>query len=848
MTGSAADIRTDLAIGLTRGEASARLRADGPNALPDPERRSVLKIVTEVLREPMFALLVAGGAVYLAIGDVKEALVLIAFALLSVAIAVVQGVRSERVLDALRDLTQPHATVIRDGARQRIASAELVRGDVIAIAEGERAPADALLRQGEEVQADESLLTGESAPVRKQPAGSGDPAPEGLEDPRRIFSGTLIVRGQGLAEVTATGPRSEIGRIGGALHHLSTPPTRLARETGRIVRTVGLFAFVVCGAVVLLFGLVRGSWLQGLLGGIALGMAMLPEEFPLILSVFMVMGAWRISRAKVLTRRPAAIETLGSATVLCTDKTGTLTQNRMVLARAWTSEGLARWEPGEAPPEWAHAAIRAGILASAPHPFDPMERAFHDAGRGWSALPESWVLERAFGLTASRLAVVNVWRDAALGHRQAWAKGAPETVIRLCRLDKAASDEVLRAVEAMAADGIRVLAAAEAPLASSDLPETPDGLPFVFLGLIGLMDPLRPDVPEAAALCRAAGVRVIMITGDYPATARAIARDAGLAHASVLAGDELAALSDAQLADCIEGVDLFARIRPEQKLRIVQALQANGEVVAMTGDGVNDAPALKASDIGVAMGGRGTDVAREASSLILLDDDFGSIVRAMRLGRRIYDNMKKAMGFVLAVHVPIAGLALLPLVFGLPVLLAPAHIALLEMIIDPVCSVAFEAEPEEPDIMRRPPRDPKSPIFTRAGVITSLVQGAVLLAVVSALYLWGLRDRLHASEVRTVSFLALALGVFALVHVNRALHGGHRPPNRAFLTVMAIVAAVIGLAVAFPWTRELFAFEALTPVGISMALAAGAASLALLALTTRLGASARAPSAKEPVS
>jgi Ca2+-transporting ATPase len=839
-----AESGTSIQAGLTRAEAAGRLARDGPNTLPDPDRRSFWRILVEVLREPMFALLLAGGAVYLAIGELRESLVLLAFATLSVSIAVVQGLRSERVLEALRDLTEPQATVVREGERIRIPSAELVRGDIVAIAEGERAPADAVLRAGDEVEADESLLTGESVPVRKRLGEPSEPPrPPGGDATPFLYSGALIVRGQGLAEVIATGPRSEIGRIGGALRRLSTPPTRLSRETNRIVRVVGIAAFLVCAAVVILYGLLRGSWLGGLLAGIALGMAMLPEEFPLVLSVFMVMGAWRISREKVLTRRASAIETLGSASVLCTDKTGTLTLNRMTVARAWTRQGAVDWPAGAEVPSLARPLLEIGLLASAPHPFDPMERAFHDACRPWFTPTGGFKLQQTFGVAAGRLAVTQVWRDEPSGEIRAYVKGAPETVLALCRLEQGAAGDILAAVDAFASAGMRVLALAQGTWDHAEPPAAPEAIEFEFMGLVGLADPLRPDVPGAVAECRSAGVRVVMITGDYPATAQAIARQAGLQDGETLTGEQLRGLTDEALAQSIRKVSVFARILPEQKLRIVEALQRAGEVVAMTGDGVNDAPALKAADIGIAMGERGVAVAREASALILLDDDFGSIVKAMRLGRRIYDNLRKAMSFIVAVHVPIAGLALIPLLFGMPVFLAPAHIALLEMIIDPACSVVFEAEPEEPDVMSRPPRPADRSIFDARAISISALQGALVLVVVGGVLVWGERIGLRLDAIRTVAFMALVLSFLALVQVNRRFAGRGRRKgiNRPLVWVTgAVLAILIGLLAATP-LRTLLAFQAVTPLEAAVALGAGLASLMLLTLSQRLVRASPAP-------
>ncbi len=628
--------------GLGEAEVQARLRTEGYNELPRPDRRTPLRIVLEVMREPMLALLLGGGAIYLVLGDLKEALVLLAFATLSIVITVVQESRTERVLETLRDLTSPRALVIRDGERRRIPGREVVRGDVLVLSEGDRVPADAVLLQASDLQTDESLLTGESAPVRKVACEDGLPGEvsrPGGDDLPYVFSGSLIVRGTGLARTVATGLRSEIGKIGQSLHGLDMEPPRLQAQIRRVVRVFAMFGGAVSLLAVVLYGLLRGGWLDAVLAGIALGMSMLPEEFPVVLTVFMAMGAWRISQARVLTRRAAAIETLGAATVLCTDKTGTLTENRMSIAELRLPGGEA-FRPHEAPgalPEAFRDLAATGLLACAPDPFDPMEKAFHDLGRAWIAdgghPAEGLTLERTYGVRPGLLAMSQLWQSLD-GEQEfvAAAKGAPEAIAGLCRLGPAETAALKQSASAMAEGGLRVLGVARAVHGDGDAPESQRDFAFEFLGLAGLADPLRDSVPAAVRECRSAGVRVIMITGDFPATARAIAAQAGIGAGDIVTGEELDRLSDAELAGRVRTAAVFARIMPEQKLRIVSALKAGGEIVAMTGDGVNDAPSLKAAHIGIAMGGRGTDVAREASAMVLLDGDFGSIVKALRAG------------------------------------------------------------------------------------------------------------------------------------------------------------------------------------------------------------------------
>ena len=843
---SESNASTILWPGLSEVEAQARLVAEGFNELPTTGRRTPLRIALEVMREPMLALLLGGGAVYLLLGDLQEALILLGFATLSVGITIVQEARTERVLEALRDLTSPRALVIRDGESKRIAGREVVRGDLVMLGEGDRVPADVLLIQSADLQTDESLLTGESVPVRKIAGKDGQLPSErrpGGDDLPFAFSGSLVVRGSGVGEVLATGPRSQIGAIGQSLSSMETEAPRLQRQTKRLVGIFALVGGAVSVLAVMLYGVLRGGWLDAVLAGIALGMSMLPEEFPMVLTIFMAMGAWRISQARVLTRRAAAIETLGSATVLCTDKTGTLTENRMTITELRTPDGkLLRLPHGSngAMPAAFGEVVGLGMLASAEIPFDPMERAFHNLAKervlGREELnSQDRKLVRTYGLRPDLLAMSNVWRSAPAGNN--WliaAKGSPEAIAGLCRLSAERFASVKDVVDAMATEGLRVLGVARASHADDQLPDKQTGFDFEFMGLVGLADPLRAGVRDAVSDCSSAGIRVIMITGDYPATARAIAREAGLDFNDVVTGEILKTLDDAALSARVKTTTVFARIMPEQKLAIVRALKADGEIVAMTGDGVNDAPSLKAANIGIAMGGRGTDVAREASSIVLLDDDFGSIVKAIRLGRRIYDNLRKAMGFILAVHVPIAGLALLPLLFGLPILFGPIHIAFLEMVIDPVCSLVFEAENEEDDIMKRPPRDPEAAIFSRPLIAWSLVQGFLAFVLVAGIFLLGLRWEMPEDEIRALTFFSLVLTIVGLIFVNRtfseSLLVALLRPNRSLVVVVAVVAAALGGTLLWPLASGLFQFGPLHLDDLAVTLASGIAVLVCLEL------------------
>ncbi len=843
MEQSAIKNETIEAKGLTSAMVAERLKKDGYNELPRPDRRGFFRILFEVLRQPMFLLLIGGGVVYLLMGDRTEAIMLLLFACLSVTITIVQESRSENVLEALRNLASPRALVVRDGKKILIAGREVVRDDLIMIAEGDRVAADATLFWSHDLLLDESLLTGESVPVRKlaqaAESQSGVPSPGG-EDLPFIYAGTLVVRGTGHAIVHATGIRSEMGKIGRALGTIETEQPHLQRQIHSFVKVFAIIGALLGGLTVLLFGLLRGSWLEATLGGIALGMSLLPEEFPLVMAVFMAMGAWRISQARVLTRRASAIETLGATTVLCTDKTGTLTENKMTVAALLNNE--ARWDQHSqvALPNNLHEVLEAALFACPQLPTDPMDIAVHKLAESQIGPIKSnfasLKLIRAYGLRPDLFAVANIFSNEGDENATAYAKGALEAIAELCQLPVESLESIRGQMDALGLEGIRVLGIAKASVNDvqheENLPETPRGLSFAYVGLIGFADPLRANVPAAVAECRSAGIRVVMITGDYPATARAIGLQAGLEASNVLAGDDIEAMSDEQLAEQVKSTSIFARIQPNQKLRIVQSLKTNGEVVAMTGDGVNDAPAIKAAHIGIAMGGRGTDVAREASAIVLLDDDFGSIVKTIRLGRRVYDNLRKAIEYIVGVHIPVAGLALLPLLLGLPLILTPIHIAFLEMVIDPACSVVFEAEKEEDDVMQRPPRDPGSPLLQPKRIVWAALQGFIVLVLLAGVLIIAARLGMPEPDLRALVFTSLVFMNMGMILVNRSfkasLFSALLRPNRSLWILLGGVTALLSTAVFWPPAQKLFHFGVLHWDDLSVCAVAGLFSLLLL--------------------
>ncbi len=839
--------------GLSPAEVAERRERDGFNELSASGSRRLLADIASLLREPMSLLMLVCGGIYAAVGDRQEALMLLGFVVFIMVLTLFQERKTGRALEALRDLASPRALVIRNGERLRVAGRELVQDDLIVLAEGDRIPADAIIVRASHVAVDESLVTGESVPVRKGVwDGALAFARPGGEDLPFVFAGTLVTGGAGIARVHATGPRTEIGRIGAAMHGQErAQDTPLQAEARGLVVKLAWIGGLLSLIAAVGYGVAKHDALGGLLAGLTLAMAILPNEFPVVVTMFLALGAWRLAKRKVLARRIPAVESLGAITVLCVDKTGTLTANRMTVSRMTANGETFDLETlhSAALPESMHHTVEYSILASRRDPFDPMERAFKELGdrqlAGTEHLHDDWVLVREYPLSRERLAVVQIWRERGRAELIAAAKGAPEAVATLCGLTEAERARVDGDVHALAAGGLRVLAVARCEVLETAVPENVASLHFGFVGLVGLEDPVRAGVPAAVAECRAAGIRVVMITGDYPSTAEAIARQAGLDATRVVTGPELAAMGEDELRRRVADTSVFARMLPEQKLRLVQALAANGQIVGMTGDGVNDAPALKAAHVGIAMGARGTDVAREAAAVVLLEDDFAALVHGIRTGRRIVDNLKKALAYILAVHLPIVGLTLAPIAMGWPLVLMPIHIAFLHLVIDPACSVVFEAQPEEADLMKRSPRAPREPMFGRQVIEISSAQGAAVLVVVLAVYAASLHLGQVENEARSLTFSTFLVANLALIFTNRSWSQSIVSSSLKDLTLWAVTAGALlflALVLYVPFLAHLFRFAALGPLDLVLCFAGGALSVAWFEIVKRRGVRGR-PSA-----
>jgi P-type Ca2+ transporter type 2C len=829
--------------GLTHAQAQARLLADGPNRLPQAATHSLWRSAWDVAKQPMFLLLIATAGVYAALGSVTDAASLLLSVVCVGAIAVYQQRRTEHVLASLKELSSPRSLVQREGHALRISSQDLVQGDWLLLNEGDRLACDAHVLRTQSLQVDESLISGESVPVLKAVGET-------------VYAGTLVVQGDGAAQVVATGARTTLGRIGTGLSQITPPTSRAQAELTRLAKAVAVFAASICLLAAAVYAWRQGSWVQGLLVGLTLAMALIPEEFAVVWTVLMALGAWRLTQLQVLTRQPQAIEALGTTSVLCVDKTGTLTLNQMSLVELSPHIGPVVVTTKAPAPQACKDLLMAASRAGVEEGIEPMDRAirslmaasFSEASAPVAA-PTMQLAQRD-GVAAGHAYLCNWWRPPAslespaspaafeapsAGAAQVHVKGAPEAVQALCNMT--AAEQAAWATQAahMAARGLRVLAVAHGTWdAAQPVPAEPAAL--MWLGLLGFLDPLRDDVPAAMAQCRAAHIRVVMITGDAPLTAWAVAQSAGLVPAGdfsasqVITGAQLASFNTTQLDDAVARVSVFARMAPEHKLRIVRALQGRGEVVAMTGDGVNDASALRAADIGVAMGQRGSDVAREAAQLVLLDDSFAALVAAVRMGRRIFINLKKSVGYLLAVHVPIVGVSLIPVVFGGSLLLLPLHVVLLELIIDPACSLVFEAQPEPADCMQQPPRPAQSGLLSWRSATRALVAGGLGLLMVLVAVGAAYGAALSEPACRLVALTAVIVANLGLLMWFRA--AGAAPnemaSNRAFMWLLVALAAVYGAVLSLTPLARQFGLPVLAEVQASGLALMGAAALGLV--------------------
>ncbi len=795
-------IQSAIYKGLSEQEVEVRLAKDGPNELPSSKPRNFFAISYEVLKEPMFLLLVLCCLLYLILGDLEEALTLSVFVVVVIGITLFQSWKTEKTISALKDLSSPKSLVVRNGQEIYISSRDLVVDDILILNEGDKISADAIVLDAINLMIDESSLTGESLSVAKN---NQDASPKPNEEvSSRVYSGTLVTQGRAYCKVTAIGTNTELGKIGKALKSIdNNDDSLLQKELSRIVGKIIIIAGILFLIIISILAL-RQGFIQGLLSSLTFAIAMLPEEIPAVLTIFMAIGAWRIAQKKVLTRKMSSIETLGSITVLCTDKTGTITENKMVVSELYIKGEIYKINIEDLAGE-CRSLIEFAFLASRENSFDPMEKALQQivSSLGPEYIHKDWKMIQEYPLSKDLLAMSRAWDLPDTKEEFAlYSKGAPEAIFDLCHLSIDQLKSLTVVVEDMASRGLRVLGVAKSKSKLERLPKSQHDVDFEFCGLIGFFDPIRNGVKGAVRDCYSAGIKVIMITGDYHVTAQNIAKEIGLKDCDkYIIGSELATLTDGELGDRIKDTSIFSRVAPEQKLRIVEALKRNQEIIAMTGDGVNDAPALKASHVGIAMGARGTDVARESADLVLLDDNFSSIVSAIRLGRRVYENLSNALSYIVSIHVPIAGLTLIPVIFAdLPIIFFPVHVAFLELVIDPTCSIVFEVEPAAKNIMNRPPRQIHEAILSNKRLTVSLLQGLGVFLLVLVIYFLALGLNKTDGEVRMFSFMALLIGNFLLTIAGRSWK------NKAFWIIVTLVTVASAVVLYTPALKRLFHF------------------------------------------
>lgn len=800
--------------GLTLEEVTNLQKQYGYNEFVKTEKPNAVKKFLGVFKEPMFILLFGTALLYFLLGEIREACIMMFFVIFVASITFIQEWRTEKTLHALKELTSQEVKVLRAGKEMKIKSSELVPGDIVYLSEGERIPADCEVLKVSNFSVDESVLTGEAEPVFKVTKSSLENK-ESAEEKKdywksdMVYAGTLSIFGKSIVKVVSIGFNTEYGKIGKAVREAKDELTPLQKKVQSLVKNLAVVGLVLCILVIGLTYLYNHNLIQSILSGLTLAMGIIPEEFPVVLTVFLSLGAFRLAKKNTIMRKVSAVETLGSTTILAVDKTGTITKNEMTVKNVFYRSFYTADEFND-----EHLS-KLMVLSCEKDPYDPMEKAIlklasRNINMNNKELNMKVAHKIAFDAKTKRMA--NIFKREE-GYYVA-AKGSPETILPLCNLKDEEKDGILKVIDDMASKGLRVISLAD--LNTEKVQENMEDYNLNFRGLIGLQDPPKEGVKEAVKLCKKAGIRVVMITGDYNKTAMAIGNEIGLRFKScAITGEEIDNMSEEELREVVKHCDIFSRVIPEHKMRIVKALKANGEIVAMTGDGVNDAPALKNADIGIAMGKRGTDVAKEAAHMILMDDDFTTIVNSVRDGRRIFDNIRKAMVYIMVIHIPIMTLALFSPVFNLPQILLPVHIVLLELIIDPTCSIVFEGEEAEPYIMEQPPRNPKEPLLTKNMTIKVILQGTSMFLASFIPFHFMVDNGIAVEVARSFALMTLVTSNVILVLVNRSntqyLYSIFKEKqNRARLFINSLAMIMVFAITYIPFMQPIFKTSSLS--------------------------------------
>lgn len=779
--------------GLSTEDVPSLQKQFGRNIFYAEPPRRFYHILIEIVKEPMFILLIVAATLYFILGEAEEGIMMLAATALVAAISVYQDVKSGNAIKALQQFTQPQVKVIRDGVEKTIISEELVPGDIAVLEEGMNIPADAVIIQQNDFSVNESVITGESLPVDKDETENN-----------RLFQGTTINSGKAIARVTTTGNNTELGKLGKTVGMYQPPKTLLQMQIGKFVKRLALFGFTAFAIIFFVNYSIHKEFVTSLLFALTLAMSVIPEEIPVAFSSFMALGAYKMSRYGIISRQSQIVESLGAVSVVCLDKTGTITENKMQVKEIYdfTNDTMHSTDDSK--------VLYYAMLASEADPFDAMEKAIVEAYTKQSNDENTGLaMIHEYPLQGRPPMMTHVYEID--NNITATAKGAIERIIKVCRLSDADIKKTEAVSSSLASKGYRVIAVASAVHADKNFPEQQDDFNWRFEGLLALYDPPKHNIKEIFSKFREANIYIKIITGDHPATTANIAAQVGIDHKQKFyTGEEIIKMTDAELSAAVKQCSIFARMFPDAKLKVVEALKANGNIVAMTGDGVNDGPALKAANIGIAMGKKGTEIARQAADLVLTDDNLEKIVTAVSEGRKIFSNLKKAVRYIISIHIPIILIASVPLILGwkFPNIFTPVHVIFMEIIMGPTCSIFFEREPVEENLMLQSPRNRNTGLFTIDELLLSIVQGIIIASFILMLYYYYMNTGAAIEDIRTVVFTCLILSNMFLTFANRSfsrtIFYTIRYKNNLAPYVVLISAAFICALYYIPAVKELF--------------------------------------------
>jgi len=809
---------TDI-LGLTDDEVLASRKLHGSNEQSAAHQSGFVTALKDIIKEPMFLLLVTASVIYFITGNTTDGIFMVSAIVLVSAISLYQDSRSRNALAALKKLTQPRSKVIRNGQTIEINSGDIVVDDLLVVEEGTAVSADGIIIQSNDFSVNESILTGESLTVFKSAAG----------DDKKVYQGTSVAGGLAICRVTHTGNNTVLGKIGKSLESIAEEQTPLQKQISNFVKKMAVAGVIVFIIVWVINYFQSKDLFDSLLKSLTLAMSILPEEIPVAFTTFMALGAWRLMKLGIIVKQTKTVESLGSATVICVDKTGTITENKMELVKLFALKTSAVTDPGAELNDAEKELIRIAMWASEPIPFDPMEAALHEKYAALYAVDErtNYKMLHEYPLSGRPPMMTHLFEDAD-GNRIIAAKGAPEAIISVSELTDAEKIMIAKALAEMTASGYRVLAVAETEHAGNDFPAAQQSFRFHFKGMVAFYDPPKKNMASVFKAFNEAGITVKIITGDNKATTETIAAQVNFAGAhKSLDADALHALTDDELSKAVQEVNIFTRMFPEAKLRVIEALKANGEVVAMTGDGVNDGPALKSAHIGIAMGKKGTEIAKNASSIIITDDDLGKMVDAVAMGRRIYSNLKKAIQYIISIHIPIILTVFIPLALGwlYPNIFTPVHVIFLELIMGPTCSIIYENEPIEKNSMQQKPRPFSSTFFNMRELTTSILQGLVITAGTLAVYQYAVQQGSSEDTTRTMVFLTLIAANIFLTLVNRSFFYSvittSRYKNNLVPVIILVTIALMALLLFVKPLSSIFKFERLNVLQLLISIVTG---------------------------